>query len=89
MAKKTVIKKDVIEKLVNFVAAHQNNKKKLNAGQIREMVSLVVVGIGVHLVQEELQDLHDFCDADPLAHKIMKEQAIAHYETKLAELKKV
>lgn len=89
MAKKTVIKKGTIEKLVNFVAAHQNNKKKLNAGQIREMVSLVVVGIGVHLVQEELQDLHDFCDANPLAQKLMKAQAIAHYETKLAALKSV
>lgn len=90
MAKaKQTVKKDTMSKLVEFVAAHQNDKKKLNAGQIREMVSLVVIGIGVHLEKGEINYLHDYCETAPLAQKIKKQNAIAFYEAELKALKEL
>lgn len=88
MAKaKQTVKKDTMSKLVEFISKHQNDKKKLNADQIREMIRLVIVGFGEGLEQDEANVIVDEIRATPFALKIKKEKAIAHYEAKLKAAK--
>lgn len=87
MVKAKPVKKDTMSKLVEFITKHQNDKKKLNAGQIREMIRLVVVGIGEGLEPVEAKIVIDEIKVTPFALKISKEKEIAHYEAKLKAVK--
>lgn len=89
MAKKTVIKKDAMSKLVDFMSKHQNDKKKLNAGQMREMIKLVLVGLAESLEPFETSDILTEVKTSKFAINVGKEKAISKLEAKLAELKKV
>ena len=42
-----------MNELVAFIAKHQNEKNKLNAGEIREQIKLVVLGLLVGVSREE------------------------------------
>lgn len=87
MAKNKVSEKAMNE-VVKFVAQHQNDKKKLNAGQIREMIRLVFIGLAHHLDHNQFKPLAEMISADPLTVKIIKDKKIAALEKQLADAKK-
>jgi len=89
VAKAKPVKKDTMSKLVEFITKHQNDKKKLNAGQIREMIKLVIVGLLHGVEPVEGNAIIGEVKTAPLSVSLVKEKEIAHHEAKLAELKKV
>lgn len=76
-----------MSKLVEFISKHQNDKKKLNAGQIREMIKLVIVGVNDGVNRAESMLIIDEIRATPFAIKMAKEKEIAHHEQQLKVLK--
>lgn len=86
--KTPVVKKEAMNKLVAFVGANQNAKKKLNAGQIREMIRLVYIGLTVAIKPDEVIEIHESFAADELVAETIKSNKIKNLKEKLAEAEK-
>lgn len=89
MAKAKPVKKDTMSKLVEFITKHQNDKKKLNAGQIREMIRLVVIGLLHGVEQVEADAIIGEFKTAPLAVSLAKEKEIAYLEAKIKAVKEM
>lgn len=83
---KTNLSNIAMNKVVKFVADHQNDVGELNAGQIREAIRLVTIGVNTCLTPNEADALHTTLQKDSLTKKILKQNTINNLKSQLAKL---